>query len=510
MPAISAGNLRSTLAIAATLGAIAKVYWILARRMTFSPMSLDEIHFIWEGWALNRGMVPYRDFADFKPPIIFVCHALALKFLGLDHQLYRYFFSYLVATSLIGVAIALMSRKVNKGVILALMLVVFSLWLDPAYHDRSVDDAESIGLSFYMLGVASLILESRFKRWTDFAGGILLSLAVLSKEPFALSVLPTWMAFLSMRFTEAGGWQNVRHCAKRTLAGVAVVAVAMLGYMTAKGCLGEYIALLQSYLPFSQRICAEYGVWRPGPFLYEWQVRWITLTTHLVNVERLGIAIPLLLAPLVLNRREHLLTVMFGAATVLGGLYAVTLGGCFFGHYYVLAMPGLFFFMILGALRLSSVFNRLRPRVGLYVGLIFVLIPLSMLWQRIDRERHTKYVRGGPSVSADLVKFVQEHSGPDDTIFTTGWPGIYVHGERRHAVREGVYFDAFLSLYSGNTDEERVAPLYAQLVKNRPKIIIIEPHLAEKRVRHEKALWMPFINAFSYQKVSDALYVRPD
>ena len=44
------------------------LFWILGRHLTYSWASLDEKHFIWEGWSLNRGLVPYRDFTDFKPP----------------------------------------------------------------------------------------------------------------------------------------------------------------------------------------------------------------------------------------------------------------------------------------------------------------------------------------------------------------------------------------------------------------------------------------------------------
>ncbi|MGH7270757.1 MAG: hypothetical protein ACREJ3_10030, partial [Polyangiaceae bacterium] len=52
----------------------------------------DESFFVWGGWSINRGLAPYKDFIEFKPPLVFLTHALALKLYGFEGQRYRVFF----------------------------------------------------------------------------------------------------------------------------------------------------------------------------------------------------------------------------------------------------------------------------------------------------------------------------------------------------------------------------------------------------------------------------------
>src|ERR1700709_2404846 len=74
------------------LFAVAGVYWILARRLLFAPIGFDEGYFLWTGWSLNHGMVPYRNCVEYKPVNIFIINALSIKLLGLHYLRYRYAF----------------------------------------------------------------------------------------------------------------------------------------------------------------------------------------------------------------------------------------------------------------------------------------------------------------------------------------------------------------------------------------------------------------------------------
>ena len=135
----------------------------------------------------------------------------------------------------------------------------------------------------------------------------------------------------------------------------ALVLVLLLGYFIVTGSLGWYLKALRMYAPFAKTICITYGLWKPSTFWHDWTVRINNLTGALVNVTRLGVAVPLLVAPLVLARGRQWAVTLAALGTVAGSLYAVTLGGCFFVHYYMLGMAGLFFLMIVGASLSSSV-----------------------------------------------------------------------------------------------------------------------------------------------------------
>jgi len=489
------------------------LFRLLSRPLSHSWPSLDEKYFIWEGWSLAKGMAPYRDFTDFKPPVVFLCNEIALRVFSMKDQGYRLFFTWIAGGSILCLVGSLISRRVAKLPIFALVVIIHLLWLDPHFHDSSLDDAESIGMSFYLLGVAALLFQSRAKRLTDFLGGALLTLGVLSKEPYALMVIPTWVTFLllHLRDGEETSKEAVVDYVKFSLAGVGTVVIWLVGYMLARHCLGDYVTAMRRYLPFVKNICVTYGLWKPAGFWADWAERWNRLTGSLVNFGRLGVALPLLLAAIAFGRRKGWLAVAAACAVAAGGLDAVTLGGCFFEHYFMLGMAGLFFLMAFGLVQLASRYDVLDRRWRIFLGLTLVLLPGWQLWPRFRAELDAHYEPSTPGLELlEVVKFVKENSSPSDTIFSTGWPGIYVDSDRRHAVKESTFFDAFIDLYPGTTDEDRLAPIYRELVKSRPKIIYIEPFLEYKRVRHMNALVLPFIRAFGYKQINDHLYLRPD
>ena len=432
---------------------------------------------------------------------------------GLTNQHYRYFFNFLAWSGCTALVLALMTRRVGKLLILAMMMVVFALWLDPHYHDASLDDAESIGMSFYLMGVAALFWASPSRRVADFLGGLLLSLAVLSKEPFLFLAVPTWLTCLLLPLGESGEVpaRRMTAYAKASLTGVGLVALWVLGYMLAKGCLRDYLAAMRLYLPFAKKICITYGAWHPAGFWADWAERWRRLTASLVNFGALAMAVPLLVASAVFGRGRQWLAIAAAWAVAAGGLYAVTLGGCFYEHYFMLGMAGFFFLMAFGLRQLAAPYETSSKRWRLFVGLSLALIPAWHLGPPLAAQLDAKYTASTqPLEDPGIVEFIKQNTAPSDTVFSTGWPGIYVDSDRRHAVRESIFLDAFLDLYPGATDQERVAPIYQELVKSRPKVIYIEPFLDYKRVRHMDALVLPFVRAFGYTKVNDHVYLRPN
>jgi hypothetical protein len=494
---------------AVTLLFIAVIFWMLARHLTYTYVNDDERCFVWTGWAINRGMVPYRDFWDFKPPAVFLANAVALRLFGLEQQGYRYFFTGFAGFAVLALAASLLRRNVERLAVVAVGLAICWLWLDTSYHDSSFDDAESIGMSCYLLGVACwLVRERALQPFTDFLGGVLLTMAVLSKEPYAFAVVPSWAAFVALHFAEKS--YAPRRFAIFSLGGVALVAVCLFGYFAAHGALGDYLTTVYRYGTMGETRCIAAGRWEPGPPDWERQVKLATLANNLVDLQHLGPLGPLLLAPLLVSRGRQIVVTAAAVIALFGGLYAVTLGGCFYDHYYIMGMSGLLFMMVIGALLLSPHIAALPIGTRVGAGLMIALFPAWALYPRLDESRQTEFIVNPPPEPPALVQFIQENSGPNDTIFTSGLPSLYTQSNRRHAVREGVFVDYFLDLYPGATDRERAAPFYRELVANRPKIVVIEPKRAETRQRYAAALWMPFIEEYGYRKVEEGIYLRPD
>ena len=88
-------------------------------------------------------------------------------------------------------------------------------------------------------------------------------------------------------------------------------------------------------------------------------------------------------------------------------------------------------------------------------------------------------------------------------------PALYVQADRLSAVRESTIADPILNFYAGKTDEERLSGLRAQLERNMPKVVVIEPLYEGERVKHMKLLVTPFLKAHGYKKETDRIWLRP-
>ena len=105
------------LRIAGTLLALAittSVFLILNRQFLYNGRGYDEEFFIWGGWCIRKGLVPYRDFIEFKPPMVFMTHALAQALFGMEGAAFRTFFSGLSLTGLLAFHLALMGRGIGR------------------------------------------------------------------------------------------------------------------------------------------------------------------------------------------------------------------------------------------------------------------------------------------------------------------------------------------------------------------------------------------------------------
>src|SRR5580704_12961595 len=76
-----------------TLAITAAVFVVYNSEFLHNAMEYDEGFFVWCGWSLLKGLVPYRDFIEFKPPVLFLTHALALALFGFPGLGYRRFFA---------------------------------------------------------------------------------------------------------------------------------------------------------------------------------------------------------------------------------------------------------------------------------------------------------------------------------------------------------------------------------------------------------------------------------
>ena len=284
-------------------------------------------------------------------------------------------------------------------------------------------------------------------------------------------------------------------------------------YMVPTGAMREYIKMARGYSAIysdpKTSYCAALGV----HVTTRWEHLQYAATKFLasfLNEPTLGYLEPLAAAGCIfaLRRSRGLALAMF--LTWMGALWAPTATLCQWPHYYTMTMAGLVFILVAGvesmALALARADRTLRWGTSV-VALLFVVfhgLPDFVL------QRETKYVR--PPLAEPVpgaFEFIKKNTVPSDRIFTSGPPALYPEVDRVSAVRESNIIDEILGSYEGKTDEERLRPIYQELVRNRPKVVILDPENANRKARHMKTLMIPFLTQYKYKKITDFIYLRP-
>jgi hypothetical protein len=488
------------------LALVAAVYWIAVRKLLSVPIAFDESYFLWTGWSVNHGLTPYRDFVEYKPPVIFFVNALSLKLLGLDHHRYRLLFAFLSAGGFMMVAGALLRRGADWVLTFCAVAAIELAVLAPGLHDSGLNDAETLGMSFYLLGVGLLLWPGSRRAATAAAGGAFLTLAVLSKEPYAFVCLASWVALGFWNRDEQGvPW---RHFARWTILGAAAVAFVVVGYLAVTGSIPYYVSAMREYLGYLTRLghCTQ-----PTSFSALTSVMWDKLSTNLTTRDLLGGVVPFL-AAFAVSDRARLPARLAVVAAVLAGCHAVSLGGCYFRHYFVMGLAGLFLWACLGVLALSPGLAAAPRPLVLWIRVSMLTVMIMLYGPRIDAEAKGKFKSEAVDLMglpAAIVDFVKKNSAPTDYVFTDGMPSLFLLTDRLRPMRDGGFLDELIDSYPGRTDVEKLSRIRAQLDQRKPKVVYLDnDHLARKR-RTRAALLMPFLTEHGYKEVMPNLYLRP-
>jgi hypothetical protein len=496
---------------AVTIGAIVFYHRVLAASFVRVQFGFDERYFLNEGWSVLKGLVPYRDIQEFKPPMIFVVNALGLKLFGLEGMAYRKIFVLLSIAGFLSLALALLSRGTNRLLVVAVSALMITHYFHPPFFDSSIVNTESLSLYFFMIGCGILLFKTRLVRVQQFAGGACLALSPLSKEPMAFATLAAWLAFLLLCRTESRQKGAVKRFALYTISGVAAVALTWLVYMLATRSLGWYIVQLKLTMKYTKNYAIALGWFPKNPPGGEFAEIWRRLRATYLNADRLGVFVPLFLALLTLWSRKTIVGV-FALLAMVGSVYAVTIGRGFAAHYYIMAMAGTFLSVAMGALALDSYTGPGTP-LRRWVGLSWAAIAAVVLWPRFSDEldKYDTLTTPAPPLDQTELASVLQYSKPGDKIWTLGDPLLYVYSNRVLGFREAIVTDELIEYYPGDTDEHRLAGLRDELMTNLPKVVIFggDPVGYRRKQRFIDALVTPFLRDAGYKKIDEKVYVHP-
>lgn len=499
---------------AAAIGVGGGSFLVLSKRFIGAQLGYDEQFFVWGGWSILKGLVPYKDFLEHKPPMAFVTHTIALALFGFEGNHYRRFFQLFSLIAICSWQLALLSRNVDRVLAAVLGVALAFLYANPLYHDSSIDDTESIGFCYYFIGIAFLMARTRHQRAFDILGGVFLSLCVLSKEPFIPCVLPTWAACFIARDRSGDFRAKALAYLRDTTTGVVAVFLACCLYMIPSGSMTHYLAMLKRYKVMfrdpKQGYCVVLGIFKPQGFWADIPQQWSKINAAFFNETTLGFLTPFILATAVFTWVRSKALFAATLATLVGAMYTTTISNCYWMHYYNMAQTGLFLCLSLGLIAMSQRTALRRSPTRYWVWLV-AAVPVALhVWPSFDRELSAKYPSLPPGEPIPGVfAFIEQNSTPDDRIFTTGPPGLYVVTNRIAATPTSSITDEIIASFPGTTDEEKTRHLYDDLAQSKPKVVILDPENGHRKTRYLAASVMPFLRDFQYQKVSDYFYLRP-
>ena len=510
-------RLRSGAVYSGALGLPSWVFWCLTRGMLGNPLGYDEQFFMWGGWCMLKGLAPYRDFIEFKPPMTFLSHALALKLFGYENERFRYFFFWLALSAVVALTASLIKRGADVVLSVALSLGIIYFFVHPGYHEAFLSDTESIGLSFHLWGVAFLIAKTRHRAAAEIIGAMFMTCCALAKEPFIPCVVGTWATCYFLIYGEFSRRRALDYL-KYTTIGVAIVVGALCLYMIPTGAMSAYIATVRGYFTMFRDhrtgYCVLIGMFQPTGqgLLADFPRQLARVRLDFFNATTLACLAPFFVMATVFTFRRSRALFASSAITLALSLYGLTASHCYFPHYYLMGQAGLFFFLAVGVDSVGTKVASLQPDMRFLIRSVVFLSTFLEVWPRVDRAPRAAVLENRPLTepAPGLFEFIRSNSTPGDKIFTTGPPGLYVYADRVGAVRESSIIDELVPAMPGNTDAEKLRPLYDQLVRNKPKIVFLDPEHGHRKYRHLGAAIMPFLTEFKYTKVSETLYLRPD
>jgi hypothetical protein len=421
------------------------------------PLALDQGLFACFTRWVPRGLLPYRDLFDSKPPAFLYSYALARLFpVELPRAIWLFEALWLAGTMWLAFAIGRRVWDRWAGLTAAALLLAaewapgWGGWWSRAQADELV----ALPMLAAALSAWRAIEIEKLALWA----GVLTGVAGLFKIP-SMAIAGAWP--LTWYFT-VGAKPAARRVGCMALGLLAPWAITA-GWFAAHGAFGDFVYGAFVY----HRYNAEFIAPPWGGVLVDFAKTIVVDGALPLACGVLGLA--------TMQRRERAWLAPWIALTMA----AVALERQLAGYHYLLAMPGLAIAGGFGVARLA----RARRAVAA-AGILLVLLAgvEGFRWWRAYSGGPERFERGtfSPAAEQEAARFLRDNSASDDRVLVWGLsPGIYALADRRPVGRypfhKILYTDAPLSRMIPGLAERR-AELIQRFDENPPKWVLVGHH----------------------------------
>ncbi|NCF69048.1 MAG: hypothetical protein GWP61_24065 [Chloroflexi bacterium] len=433
--------------------------------LPISPLNIvqparDSGVFLYIGWRMLQGDIPYLDVWDHKPPVIFLINALGLLIGGGSR-----WGVWLVELGLLFLA-ALLGFKLIKRY-LGTLPAIFALYLwllSLAFiiNGGNLTTEYTLAIQFACLWLAIEAEEKGYFFWRGYLIGILCAIAFLTKQN-AIGVVVAILLYLIVSRVIIGQFRTLIRALLVIALGVLTVFFLVLTFFVATGAFEVFwdaafaynfvyvSSTLSEHLEGSLtglRLLGNTGLAQLA--LIGWGAALTILSFHR-KLERKYIA-PLTIALIALPV-ELLLVGMSGKA---------------YRHYYMALLPIFSIFASFAFWLMLSRISSLQP--GKSIGAFFTLAVMLLLllpptWDYIQlAQTYNK------PADSELASRIADATTSDDSVLIWGAESITNFESQRRSPTRFVYQ---YPLYTeGYADERLIEEFLEEIIKNKPRLII--------------------------------------
>lgn len=158
--------------------------------------AIDEFQYAHASWLINKGDLPYRDFFEVHFPFIY--QLASIYWIFMDDNPANIIYLRTLMLLLLGVCIISISylSSLNKGLTIGLLGAVLALGCINFSIFAVELRPDPLGLTFYLLAIASLYISWLNKNWKGFLSGLFLIATFWSTQKAFMYGIPFFAAFL--------------------------------------------------------------------------------------------------------------------------------------------------------------------------------------------------------------------------------------------------------------------------------------------------------------------------
>jgi len=420
--------------------------------------------FLYIGWRILNGEIPYRDIWDHKPPIIYYINALGLAMA--DGSSWGVWFIEL-ASLFLAAYIGFILVKKTFGTLAAIFSMY--LWLITLFfinQGGNFTTEYTLPLQFLCLWLAHEAQNREFCSWRGFLLGLLLGLAFMIKQN-TIGIGLAVTIFLIVDRIRLNKFKHLLHELLTIFSGGALVILVLIILYAAQGALSQFwdAAFIYNFVYSSTDLMAKINGTISGMSpLYR---------TGLPQLALIGYVISIIW--LIFKRdfdRKWFQLIVIGLIDLPIELALVNVSARSYPHYFMILLP---IFSVFAGYTVWLIFSVLDELLHLNIPKIIgtlCVCAVLLMYSMVLYKPYMDVIRNDFGLNQDntMISYISKLTSPTDTVLMWGAETTTNFFSQRRSPSRFVYqYPLYMIGYS---NEKIINEFIQDIIRHKPKFII--------------------------------------